>query len=73
MGNKGVDFIGTRNGEKLYVQVTYLIPDENTWESEFGNLLEIKDNFPTIVFSMDEMIGQQYQGIQIREFLIEYR
>jgi predicted AAA+ superfamily ATPase len=76
MGNKEVDFIGTRNGEKLYVQVAYLIPDENTWEREFGNLLEIKDNFPKIVVSMDEMIGKQYKGIQhynIREFLNDYR
>jgi len=76
MGNKEIDFVGKKNGEKLYVQVTYLIPDETTWQREFGNLLEIKDNFPKIVVSMDEMIGKQYQGIQhyhIREFLSDYR
>ena len=76
VGNKEIDFIGKKNGEKLYVQVAYLIPDENTWEREFGNLLEIKDNFPKIVVSMDEMIGKQYKGINhynIREFLNEYR
>jgi predicted AAA+ superfamily ATPase len=76
VGNKEIDFIGKKNGEKLYVQVAYLIPDENTWEREFGNLLEIKDNFPKIVVSMDEMIGKQYKGINhynIREFLNEYQ
>ncbi len=76
VGSKEIDFIGKKNGEKLYVQVAYLIPDENTWEREFGNLLEIKDNFPKIVVSMDEMTGKQYKGINhynIREFLNEYR
>jgi len=76
MGTKEVDFIGTRNDEKLYVQVTYLIPDETAWQREFGNLLEIKDNFPKMVVSMDEMIGKQHEGIShihIRDFLAEYR
>ncbi len=76
VGSKEIDFIGKKNGGKLYVQVAYLIPDENTWEREFGNLLEIKDNFPKIVVSMDEMIGKQYKGINhynIREFLNEYQ
>jgi len=38
--------------------------------------LDIKDNYPKIVVSMDEMIGKQYEGIShinIREFLSEYR
>jgi len=75
IGNKEIDFIGTRNGEKLYVQVAYLIPDDNAWQREFGNLLEIKNNFPKIVVSMDEMIGKQYEGINhihIRIFLSKY-
>ena len=76
MGTREVDFICTRNDEKLYVQVTYLIPDETTWQREFGNLLEIKDNFPKMVVSMDEVIGKQHEGIShihIRDFLTEYR
>jgi predicted AAA+ superfamily ATPase len=75
LGAKEIDFIGTRNDEKLYVQVAYLIPDDHAWEREFGNLLAIKDNFPKMVVSMDEVIGKSYEGIQhvhIREFLSEY-
>ena len=76
IGNKEVDFIGTRNSEKLYIQVAYLLPDQNAWDREFGNLLEIKDNYMKVVVSMDEMIGKQYEGIlhiHIRDFLTEYR
>jgi predicted AAA+ superfamily ATPase len=76
IGNQEVDFIGTRNGEKLYIQVAYLLPDQNAWEREFGNLLAIKDNYPKMVVSMDELIGKQHEGIShihVRDFLSEYR
>ncbi|NUO84295.1 ATP-binding protein, partial [candidate division KSB1 bacterium] len=76
MGDKEIDFIATRENEKLYVQVAYLIPHEKAWEREFNNLLAIKDNYPKIVVSMDEAIGKQFQGIghmHIRNFLSEYR
>jgi predicted AAA+ superfamily ATPase len=76
IGNKEIDFVCTRDDEKLYVQVAYLIPDNRVWEREFNNLLAIQDNYPKFVVSMDEAIGKQYQGIKhihIREFLSEYR
>jgi hypothetical protein len=31
---------------------------------EFSNLLNIKDNFPKMVVSMDELAGTDYQGIR---------
>lgn len=76
MGNKEIDFVATRKDEKIYVQVAYLIPDDTVWDREFGNLLAIKDNYPKMVVSMDEMAGTPYQGIRhipIRDFLSEYR
>jgi hypothetical protein len=76
LGSKEVDFVCTRNGEKLYVQVADLIPDNRVWEREFSTLLAINDNYPQMVVTMDEAIGKQYQGIthiHIREFLGEYR
>ncbi|MCK4447982.1 MAG: ATP-binding protein [Candidatus Marinimicrobia bacterium] len=72
LGNREIDFVCERGQDKLYVQVAYLITDEKVNEREFGNLLAIKDNYPKIVVSMDEMIGNEYQGIRhvnIREFL----
>ena len=46
VGAKEVDFIGEKSGEKLYVQVCYLLSEESTINREFGSLLEIRDNYP---------------------------
>ena len=71
-----IDFVCERGGEKLYVQVTYILQDEKTKEREFGNLLKINDNYPKIVVSMDEFSGNTYKGIKhlhIRKFLTEWK
>jgi len=52
--NKEIDFIAQKSGEKLYVQVVYMLSNEATINREFGNLLEIPDNFPKYVVTMDE-------------------
>jgi len=72
IGAKEVDFVCERKGERLYVQVAYLIPDKKASEREFGNLLNIPDNYPKIVTSMDKLLGRNEKGIQhmhIPEFL----
>ncbi|WP_299521788.1 ATP-binding protein [uncultured Methanobrevibacter sp.] len=53
--NYEVDFICKKDGEKVYIQVSYLLSDEKTIEREFHPLLEIKDNYPKYVISMDKM------------------
>ena len=61
---------------RIYIQAAYLLQDEKTIEREFGNLLEIRDNYPKIVVSMDENIGTNYQGIQqynIIDFLLKFK
>ena len=73
MGKKEVDFVCEKGGERLYIQVAYLITDNKVKNREFGNLLAIPDNFPKMVISMDEMAGGNYQGVQhlhIEDFLI---
>lgn len=73
IGNREVDFVCEKEGERLYVQVAYIISGEEVKKREFGNLLAIPDNFPKIVVSMDETTGGTYQGIQhinIRDFLM---
>lgn len=52
--DREVDFIGIRKGRKVYVQVTYLMTDKKTNDREFGNLLNIRDNYPKYVVSLDE-------------------
>jgi predicted AAA+ superfamily ATPase len=73
IGEKEIDFACEKEGEKLYVQVVYMITDQRVHDREFGNLLEIKDNFTKIVVSMDEMTGGKFKGIKhvnIRDFLV---
>ena len=75
-GTKEVDFVAERHGERVYIQVCYLLQDQATVDREFGNLLSIKDNYPKYVVSMDEAGGKNtYKGIthmHIRDFLIDY-
>ncbi len=70
--NMEIDFIAQKGGEKMYIQVTYLLGSEQTIEREFGNLLAVKDNYPKYVLSMDgQNFSATYQGIrheQVRGF-----
>ncbi len=53
MRDREVDFIVTRNHSLAYIQVAYLIPDEKTMERETAPLIDIKDNYPKYLISMD--------------------
>ena len=64
LNSQEIDFIAEKNGKKIYVQVAYKLSSQETIEREFGNLLMIKDNFPKILVSMDELAGNDYQGIK---------
>lgn len=71
-GNKEIDFVCNKQGEKIYVQVTYLLASQETIDREFGAYDRIKDNFPKYVVSLDEFNMSQ-NGIKhrnIRDFLL---
>ncbi|TRZ78706.1 ATP-binding protein [bacterium] len=62
--DKEIDFVCEKHDKKMYIQVAYKITDENK-KREFENLLEIKDNYPKIVVSMDDIKGEsEYKGIK---------
>ena len=68
-----VDFVASRQGEKLYVQVTQEIHSEKTEKREYERLLEIKDNYPKYVLRTDEFVSGNYEGIKtmhIADFLL---
>lgn len=71
--NGEIDFVAEKGGTSVYIQVAYLIADDNTMEREFGNLLKIQDNYPKYVISMNPMTRpQNYEGIKhltLRQFL----
>lgn len=63
VGVKEIDFIGEKDGDKLYIQVCYLLNNESTIQREFGSLLEIKDNYPKIVLYKESSFKGGYEGI----------
>lgn len=68
-----IDFIATRQDEKIYVQVAKEIANESTREREYGRLLEIADNYPKYVLLDDDYAGGNYLGIKtihIADFLL---
>lgn len=70
---KEINFIGEKQGQKIYVQVAYKLENEQTVEREFGNLLSIPDQYPKFVVSMDDFWGETVEGIQhyyISDFLL---
>lgn len=74
LSSKEVDFVASKNGTKMYVQVCYLLSSQDVIDREFGNLLEIRDNYPKYVVSMDEFAPKNIQGVQhlhLRQFLLK--
>lgn len=74
-GNKEIDFIAEKSAKKVYIQVALRISEKTTQEREFGNLLEIKDNFPKMMVTLDDYIGESYLGIEhvpLIKFLTEF-
>ena len=54
-----VDFVCKKNNQKIYIQVSYLMEDEETVEREFRPLMLIEDNYPKYVLSMDKILQPQ--------------
>ena len=64
LNEKEIDFMADKNGERIYVQVALSVMDMKTREREFGNLLQVGDNFPKYVVTLDDtIIGDNYKGI----------
>lgn len=71
-GDKEIDFVCDRQGEKLYIQVCYLLASDETVRREFGAYDGIRDNYPKYVVSLDEF-DMSRNGIKhrnIRDFLL---
>ena len=68
-----IDFVGTKGDDTIYVQASYLITEESTFDRKFGNLQKITDNYPKYVISTTPfMDSSRYEGIihiPLAEFL----
>lgn len=73
LGQKEIDFIAEKPGQRMYVQVAYKLENEQTVEREFENLLAVKDQYPKYVVSMDELWKETVEGVphyHISDFLL---
>lgn len=48
-----IDFVAYKGEQTIYIQVSYLLGSEETIQREFGNLENIKNNYPKYVISGD--------------------
>lgn len=62
--NLEIDFIATKNNEKIYLQVSSSVIDENTFKREIAPFLKVKDNYTKIILSLD-YLPNDYRGIKI--------
>lgn len=72
-GDGEVDFVASRQNEKIYVRVTQRIDSERTEKREYERLLEIRDNYPKYVLRTDEFASGNYEGIKtmhVADFLL---
>ena len=73
LGAGEVDFVCTRPGETVYVQVTYLMGEQATRDREFGPLEKIRDNHPKYVISATPFLTSRDENgikhISLRQFL----
>lgn len=73
IADKEIDFVCEDRGNKLYVQVAYLLASEDTIRREFGAFAGVRDNFPKYVVTLDEF-DMSRDGIKhrnIRDFLLQ--
>ena len=71
--NKEIDFIAEKANTKLYIQVAYLISDHMVAKREFEGLINIQDNYPKLVLSLDQFDFSR-EGIvhkNLIDFLLE--
>lgn len=65
LAEKEVDFVATNMNEVEYYQVCASVLGEKTLERELAPLKEIKDNYPKILLTLDDIgNGANYEGIR---------
>lgn len=68
-----IDFVATRQNQRLYIQIAREIKSEQTEKREYQRLLEVGDNYPKLLLTTDDFAGGNYQGIRtmhVADFLL---
>ena len=59
-----IDFVATKQENKLYIQIAQRIERKETEQREYDRLLGIADNYPKYVLRTDPFAGGNYRGIK---------
>ena len=65
MRNSEIDFVAIKDGEKLYIQVSYLIIERETMEREVAPLINIPGGYQKLLIAGTRQSEMQYEGIRI--------
>ena len=63
LGTREIDFVAQKRDETVYVQACVSVPEDSTRETD--NLLEIPDNYPKYVVTLDRLATGNENGIRI--------
>lgn len=69
-----IDFIAEKDGERIYIQVAATLESAETVDREFGNLMNISDNYRKYLVTLRDSAPNTNNGIEmvsLREFLAE--
>jgi predicted AAA+ superfamily ATPase len=68
-----IDFVATKQENRLYAQITQRIDSEKTERREYGRLLSIRDNHPKYLLRTDAFADGNHMGIKtmhVADFLL---
>lgn len=65
MRDSEIDFVAIKDGEKLYIQVSYLIIERETMEREVAPLINIPGGYQKLLIAGTRQSEMQYEGIRI--------